>query len=123
MKKVSINIDELNGFNIKPYAGHKNHAPKHPDITAFVQLMLTKGVCKEELLVRWGECMGIKLEALKQGIPQTFDISNFEDQFKETDDVTRAVCYLFRRLTSADMELYYFAWLDTVREATVPQKK
>ena len=119
-QKKPINIEELSNFKVLPYTGHENHAPEHPDIVAFVQLMLSKGYSKEDLLVAWGECMGIKLEAQEQGNSQRFDSSDFDEKFIGELTIVRAFCYLFRHLLTAEMELYYYAWLDTLRNAKLP---
>lgn len=110
---------ELEKFNVRPYTGHENHAPLHPDIVAFVQLMLNKGYSKEDLLVAWGECRGIKLEANERGNEEKFEGKKFQAKFQGELTLIRATCCLFQHLSTADMELYYKTWLDTVRNAEV----
>lgn len=122
-KKEIITIGELHRFDVMPYGGHENHAPEHPDITAFVNLMLSKGYSKEDLIVAWGECMGIKLEAHERGNEEKFEGKKFHPKFQGEMTLLRAVCYLFRRLLTVEMDLYYCAWLDAVRNALVPEKE
>ena len=118
--KAIIKREEISGFEVLPYDGHENHAPAHPDVIAFVALMLGKGYSKEELIVAWGQCQGIKLEAQEQGNEEKFEGERFNAKFEGELTLLRAVCCLFRHLNTADMELYFFSWLDTIRNAQVP---
>lgn len=123
MKKEPILIEELKKFDIFPYDGEENHVYADKRIDEFVQLMVNKGYCKEDVLVSWGECMGIKLEAKERGNEEKFESPEFQNKFQGEVTLIRAVCYLLRRLSTADMELYYFAWLHALRNVQLPKKK
>ena len=118
MKKENFfKSEELDGLQVFPYKGHKNHAPEHPGITGFVRLAIGKGYTREDLLVTWGECRGIKKELQEQGGEEKFESQRFKDKFEGEMTLLRAVCCLFGHLNTADMELYYYDWLDAVRNA------
>lgn len=121
-KKEPIFAEEIEKFNVMPYTGEESHAPEHPDITAFMHLMIAKGYTQDELLVNWGECIGIKKELKEQGNEEKFESQRFQNKFEGELTLLRAVCYLFEHLKSADMEMYFDLWCRTLREISLAKK-
>lgn len=117
MEQKKIKKDELINFSVLPYQGDENDAPAHPDIISFVNLALSKGYSKEDLLVAWGECQGIKKELQEEGKEDNFEGERFQEKFDGEMTLLRAICYLFRHLNTAGMDLYYISWLKILRNS------
>ena len=115
--KAIIKKEEIESLNVLPYEGEDNNAPIHQDIVSFVNLALRKGFSKEDLLVAWGECQGIKKELQEEGKEEKFEGERFQEKFEGDMTLLRAICYLFRHLNTAGMDLYYISWLKVLRNS------